>query len=84
MQPPVSKRKLSPQDNVSEDENTRLRDENARLRDENARLKQELARAEDLAETRLATMIGYNTVRNNTDRGTQTGLATSFAYKAQR
>ena len=77
MQPPVSKRKLSPQDNVSEDENTRLRDENARL-------KQELARAEDLAETRLATMIGYNTVRNNTDRGTQTGLATSFAYKAQR
>ena len=48
MPPPVSKRKLSPQDNISEDENTRLRDENARLSDENARLKQE--RVEDIEE----------------------------------
>jgi len=56
MPPPVSKRKLSPQDSISEDEN-------ARLRDENARLKQELARAKELAETRLEKIIGYKTVR---------------------
>ena len=56
MQPPVTKRKLTPLVFVSEDENTRLRDENARL-------KQELAGAKALSETRLATMIGYNTIR---------------------